>query len=79
MTSKKTSVQPSPLKERFLFFGAGAGAGLIIFLLVGIPWQTSHPLWVLLGTTLLCGLLAVFARQDFAKTTSALLDGLPWI
>ena len=79
MPTQNPKIRPLTFSEAALFFGSGAGAGLIIFLLVGAAWQVSHFWWVLTGTTLFCGLIAVYARQDFEKTVNALMDSLPWI
>ncbi|MGF1494633.1 MAG: hypothetical protein ACFBSC_19730 [Microcoleaceae cyanobacterium] len=80
MTSTKPteseSLEPKPDSFRILvqlFFG-GCGAGLIAFAIFGGIWQVTHFWWVMLATTISCGLLAVLLRQPFKKMLSALMD-----
>jgi hypothetical protein len=65
-------------KETTLLFAGGAGAGLITFAMFGGVWQVNHFWWVMVATTMLCGLLAVVLRQNFQKMLNALMDNAPW-
>ncbi|MGF1481903.1 MAG: hypothetical protein ACFB4I_20885 [Cyanophyceae cyanobacterium] len=65
------------MAKTVLLFLGGAGAGLIVFLLFGGVWRVNHFWWVMAGTTVACGLLAVGFRQSFQKMLGALMDNLP--
>lgn len=67
------------LKETTLLFLGGASAGLIAFICVGALWQVNYFWWVMITTTIVCGLLAVLFRQNFEKILTALLDNGPWL
>ena len=67
------------LKEKTLLFFGGASAGLIAFICFGALWQVNHFWWVMITTTIACGLLAVLFRQNFEKMLSTLLDNAPWL
>ncbi|MBD2256059.1 hypothetical protein [Pseudanabaena sp. FACHB-2040] len=67
------------VKETSLLFSGGAGAGLIAFALFSGIWQVDHFRWVMGGTTLACGVLAVLLRQNFVRMLSALMNNAPWL
>lgn len=73
------SASYSMIRSSLSFFIKGAGAGLIVFLLVGGSWQVSHFWWVMAGTSLFCGIISALLRLEFQKTIEALLDDLPWM
>ncbi|MBE9063169.1 hypothetical protein [cf. Phormidesmis sp. LEGE 11477] len=77
MASKRSEFRSAA--SNVSFFLKGAGAGLIVFLLVGGAWQVTHFWWVMAGTSLTCGCVSAVLHLEFQKTLTALMDNLPWI
>lgn len=77
--SNSLESKPPTFKTVALSFSGGAGAGLIAFALFGGIWQVNHFGWVMVTTSVSCGLLAVLLRKNFQTMLNAVMDNLPWI